>query len=96
MENNAALLIMKESDNIAIAIRLIEAGETVSDTTRQVSVVTTEKIPFGFKVAIQEIAKDGLVYKYGEPIGKGIETISKGQLVHVHNIVGLRGRGDLE
>lgn len=95
MENNAALLIMKESDNIAVAIRQIEAGETATDNEQKVSVVATEKIPFGFKIAIQEIAKDGLIYKYGEPIGKSVETISAGQLVHVHNIVGVRGRGDL-
>lgn len=95
MENKAKLLIMKKSDNVAIAIRPIEAGETVSDIKREVSVVATEKIPFGFKIAICEIIKDGVIYKYGEPIGKSIETISAGQLVHVHNIVGVRGRGDL-
>lgn len=95
MENKAKLLIMKKTDNVAIAIRQIEPGETVSDTKKEVSVVATEKIPFGFKIATQEIAKDGVIYKYGEPIGKSVATISVGQLVHVHNIVGMRGRGDL-
>lgn len=95
MENNVALLIMNASDNIAIAIRRIQAGETVSDLKQKVSVVATEEIPFGFKIATQEIPKDRLIYKYGETIGKSVKTISAGQLVHVHNIVGLRGRGDL-
>jgi altronate dehydratase small subunit len=95
MENRPKLLMLKKSDNVAIAIRQIEAGETVSDTQEEVSLVATEKIPFGFKIAICEILKGGVIYKYGEPIGKSTEAISIGQLVHVHNIVGVRGRGDL-
>lgn len=86
---------MKEADNIAIAIRQIEAGESVSDTEQKVTVVATETIPFGFKIAIREIADGDLIYKYGEPIGKSVGFICAGQLVHVHNIVGVRGRGDL-
>ena len=95
MEDNTGLLIMKESDNVAIAIRQIEAGETVSDAKQNITVVAAEKIPFGFKMAIKDIAMGGLIYKYGEPIGKSVAAISPGQLVHVHNIEGVRARGDL-
>ena len=55
-----------------------------------------EKIPFGFKIAVTDIAIGGKIIKYGESIGIASEDIRKGQLVHVHNIEGARGRGDLE
>jgi len=32
--------------------------------------------------------------KYGETIGSATEYIKQGDHVHVHNVEGLRGRGD--
>jgi altronate dehydratase small subunit len=95
MKENAAVLIMKETDNVGVAVRKIEKGETVSDPRERVSLQAKEEIPFGFKVAVRNIEKDAIIYKYGEPIGKATQPIACGQMVHVHNIVGLRGRGDL-
>ena len=96
MKENAALLIMKDKDNIGIAVRKIDKGETISDPERRLSIQAREEIPFGFKVAIRNIEQDAVVYKYGEPIGKATRPIACGELVHVHNIVGLRGRGVFE
>ena len=42
-------------------------------------------IPFGHKVARQEIAKGDSVIKYGVAIGKATTTIRAGEHVHVHN-----------
>lgn len=95
MGQSAAFLIMKDMDNIGIAIRKIDNGEIVSDNSERVSVQAQEEIPFGFKIAIRNIEQDAIIYKYGEPIGKATGPIASGQLVHVHNIVGLRARGDL-
>jgi altronate dehydratase small subunit len=95
MKEKAALLVMKELDNIGIAIRKIDSGETVSDTKGKVTLEALEEIPFGFKIALRNLEQDAVIYKYGEPIGKASASIASGQLVHVHNIVGLRGRGDL-
>ena len=44
-----------------------------------------ESIPFGHKVARQEIAKGVSVIKYGVTIGKATTTIRAGEHVHVHN-----------
>jgi altronate dehydratase len=44
-----------------------------------------ESIPFGHKVARQEIAKGDSVIKYGVTIGKATTTIRAGEHVHVHN-----------
>ncbi|MCW3975453.1 MAG: SAF domain-containing protein [Candidatus Bathyarchaeota archaeon] len=35
------------------------------------------------------------IIKYGEPIGEAIEKIEQGTLVHVHNVISKRARGDL-
>ena len=47
--------------------------------------VLVESIPFGHKVARQEIAKGDSVIKYGVAIGKATTTIRAGEHVHVHN-----------
>jgi len=55
-----------------------------------------EKIPYRFKVALKDIHIGDKIIKSGELIGKAKEEIKKGEMVHVHNIEGLRGRGDLK
>ena len=47
--------------------------------------VLKEPIPFGHKVARQEIAEGQAVIKYGVAIGKATKTIQSGEHVHVHN-----------
>jgi Altronate dehydratase len=51
-------------------------------------------IPFGHKIAIQDIKKGELIIKYGEEIGIATDDIAKGEYVHVHNLDSMRGRGD--
>jgi altronate dehydratase small subunit len=43
---------------------------------------------------LKDIMKGTPIIKYGETIGSATENISKGDHVHVHNVEGLRGRGD--
>jgi altronate dehydratase small subunit len=59
------------------------------------TVIAVEAIPFGFKVALEAVAAGGTVRKYGAPIGRASQPIKAGQLVHIHNLEGIRGRGDL-
>jgi altronate dehydratase small subunit len=54
----------------------------------------SQDIPFGHKFSTKDIQKGEPVIKYGEIIGKAITNISKGGHVHVHNVEGLKGRGD--
>ncbi|MHB9092657.1 MAG: UxaA family hydrolase, partial [Chloroflexota bacterium] len=58
-------------------------------------VLALEAIPFGFKVALVDILRGEPIFKYGEIIGRASCPIQQGALVHVHNLEGLRGRGDL-
>lgn len=91
-------LLLSDGDNVATAIEEIEAGtEVLVRLGRQVRrVEALEMIPFGFKMAVVDIAKDSPVRKYGQEIGVASSPIRAGEQVHVHNVAGSRGRGDLD
>lgn len=73
-----------ENDNVIVALRELEAGESVpvADGT----VTACETIPAGHKMAIRDIAAGAEVVKYGFRIGNAKEDIKAGQWVHVHNV----------
>ncbi len=91
-------LLINSKDNVATALRDIDANEsvTVGENKKKKSISVKEKIPFGHKFATKTIKKDGNIYKYGEIIGKATKSIPEGYYAHIHNIESLRGRGDLE
>ena len=89
-------LVMNIGDNVATAVRSLKRDETVGieigeDTA---SVVLLSDIPFGHKLAIKDIGRGEKIVKYGETIGQSVAVIHRGEHVHVHNVEGLRGRGD--
>ena len=90
------ILVVDAKDNVATALRPIEKGESleieVGDSTLEVTVL--EPIPFGHKIALAGLEKGDEVRKYAEVIGLATEKIARGQHVHVHNVEGLKGRGD--
>ena len=59
-------------------------------------VTALDAVSFGFKIAVSPMKKGSLVIKYGLPIGVASRDIAPGSLVHIHNIEGARGRGDLK
>lgn len=80
-------------DNVATAIDDIPAGASIQIGGE--TYVTTEPIPYGHKVALDRIEEQAVIVKYGELIGVAGKMIERGALVHVHNVVSQRGRGDL-
>jgi len=58
-------------------------------------IVVRDDIPYGHKIALTDIKAGEHIMKYGESIGAASRDISAGEHVHVHNMVSLRGRGDL-
>jgi len=94
---SAVALKLSEKDNVATSIADIEPGaEVIISLGKEVNrIKSLEKIPFGFKVALSDINKGSNVIKYGETIGIASQNIKQGQLVHIHNVQGTRGRGDL-
>ncbi len=90
-------IIMHPMDNVATAVEEIQAGEEIAAILgKEVrSVTANETIPFGFKVALAEVPQGEIVRKYGEAIGRATDAIATGTVVHVHNLEGIRARGDL-
>jgi altronate dehydratase small subunit len=90
-------LIIDAKDTVATALEDIAPGDKVDAMLgrKATTLEAKEKIPFGFKIALTDTAKGDAVVKYGEVIGKASQPIKRGQLVHVHNLEGARGRGDL-
>ncbi|MBN1321290.1 MAG: UxaA family hydrolase [Thermoleophilia bacterium] len=83
-------------DNVATAVTPIAKGEAVSAGTRdgREALTVDDDIPLGHKFALRLIERGGIVVKYGETIGVASAPIALGEHVHVHNVEGLRGRGD--
>ena len=90
-------LMLSENDNVASVLADVAEGANVLVRFggRSRTVQASERIPFAFKMALTDISKGSGVYKYGECIGLASKDIHQGQLVHIHNIEGARGRGDL-
>src|SRR5450759_2185802 len=90
-------MVLGERDNVATALEEIVAGTRieVGRGDEILIVEAQEKIPFAFKVALVDIRRGELIYKYGEIIGRATADIRRGHQVHVHNIEGTRGRGDV-
>jgi hypothetical protein len=83
METNAVLVNPK--DNIAVAIKEIKAGETVTGIG-DLELQANEDIMRNHKVAIAEVAENEPVLKYGERIGFASQPIRAGDWVHSHNL----------
>jgi altronate dehydratase small subunit len=91
------VLVISHADTVATALEDVAAGtEAAVRLGDRVSTIRAlERIPYGFKIALVDISRGAHVIKYGESIGVATCEIRAGQLVHVHNLEGARGRGDL-
>ena len=90
-------LRFSENDNVATLLEDLTAGAEVQVRfgRETKTVKAREDIPFGFKIALADIAEGARIVKYGEPIGIASQDSRPGRLVHIHNLEGARGRGDL-
>ncbi|MEE9400333.1 MAG: UxaA family hydrolase [Dehalococcoidales bacterium] len=89
-------IVLDKKDNVATAMSNLKGGDiitvSIEDYTDNISL--SQDIPFGHKFALQNIHRGGAIVKYGEIIGRARNNIGKGEHTHVHNVEGLRGRGD--
>ncbi|MFC4777367.1 UxaA family hydrolase [Paenibacillus sp. GCM10023252] len=92
----ADAIIMDNRDDVATALRELTAGQSARYRLedRQAETLLKDDIPFGHKFAIKPIRSGEPVRKYGEVIGQATSAIEAGCHVHVHNLEGIRGRGD--
>jgi (2R)-sulfolactate sulfo-lyase subunit alpha len=88
------ILLHEHDDDVGVAVVDLKKGAVVGAVTlegKAVGRVTLrDKVPLGHKVAMRDLAKDKPVLKYGRPVGKAVQAISKGAHVHVHNLKTLR------
>lgn len=96
MVTNYKAVMMKPMDKVATALEKmpINSVVTVSCQSQVYTVELLEEIEFGHKFAVTLIPKGTDIIKYGEVIGRAVKDIEPGSHVHVHNIEGIRGRGD--
>jgi altronate hydrolase len=86
------LIRINPSDNVAVALEDIEAGEPVELAAPGSTAagegtwgVALERIPRGHKIALTDIAAGGPIIKYGCAIASATMDIKKGSWVHTHN-----------
>ena len=94
LSDEGAALRLRDEDDVAVALRALAAGEAVRFGAE--SIAMRSGIPSGHKFATHPIAPGALIRKYGQVIGKASAAIGTGEHVHVHNVEGTRGRGDLQ
>ncbi len=88
---------LHDADNVASVFASVEAGATVLVVDKKgnsFELKVLQDIPYGHKIAIEQIAIGQQVTKYGEEIGLATSVINVGEHVHIHNIESIRGRGD--
>ncbi|WP_232732091.1 UxaA family hydrolase [Bacillus sp. mrc49] len=97
MEQTFRTLMMKSIDNVAVTLQDVPPNSNVIvnfSNDFSLRITLKEQILFGHKFAVRPIKKGDEILKYGEIIGKATKDIEEGEHVHVHNLEGIRGRGD--
>jgi altronate dehydratase small subunit len=89
MSAKTEIIVINEKDNVATALETLSAGAEVSvEVQGHIEKITLlSDIPVGHKLALRDIEKGEAVIKYGEHIGQSTSRISRGEYVHVHNVV---------
>jgi len=82
------IIIANPNDNVGTA-----RAEIAADTAFEGDITAKENIPFGHKMALKHITNGEAVIKYGQLIGTATKDIAPGELVHIHNVAGERGKG---
>lgn len=94
--NGVSCIVMHSNDSVVTLLRSVKKGEVltfaIEDSTCTLTV--KEDVNFGHKLALKKIETGETILKYGESIGVATTTIEAGEHVHVHNLIGVRGRGD--
>lgn len=84
MPEAPTIIVLSEADNIGVAVRAVNAGETVA--IRGNAITLRDSIPLGHKIALRAISPGEKIVKYGSPIGSAVTTIAPGSHVHTHNM----------
>ena len=78
------VLLLSEHDNVVVACANLEAGEVIRVDGDDVRLPANA--PVGFKIARRDMSVGEKVLKYGAAIGSTTQAISRGEIVHLHNM----------
>ena len=89
MGGKTEVIVINERDNVATALKPLKAGTEVSAEVQGLieKIKLLSDIPMGHKFALQGMEEGEAMIKYGEPIGQSTTKITRGEHVHVHNVV---------
>jgi (2R)-sulfolactate sulfo-lyase subunit alpha len=83
-------LVHDKRDSVGVAVVDVKAGQTLEgrslDTNETLKAKANMDIPLGHKIALKDFKPGETVLKYGNDIGKVVESIKAGDHVHVHNV----------
>ena len=97
LSDDGAALRLKDDDDVSVALRPLVPGHGLRFGGEcALALTVASEIPTGHKFATRPVAAGALIRKYGQVIGRATAPIGAGEHVHVHNVEGTRGRGDLE
>ncbi|MCW5745963.1 MAG: UxaA family hydrolase [Alphaproteobacteria bacterium] len=82
-DGESRILQLAPGDNVAVAIREIEAGDVVRIGGRDIAMPQT--VVVGHKFAARRIEAGETIVKYGTPIGRATVDIAAGESLHAHN-----------
>jgi len=82
-------MVIHEKDNVAIALKPLNVDTVVSVEIKShiEKIRLLSNIPMGHKFALKDMGEGEAIIKYGEPIGQSTVKISRGEHVHVHNVI---------
>ena len=86
----SATVRLDESDNVVTAVRPLNAGDAVE------TIVASEAVGRGHKIAACVINKGEVIRKYAQVIGYAARDIAAGEHVHVHNVEFRNTQADYE
>lgn len=91
---HAALLVLDQEDDVAVALRDLRRGESVDAPAGPITL--GDDVPAGHKVALLNLPEGARVRKYGQLIGVTTAAIVVGGHVHSHNLGYIEGAGGHE
>lgn len=78
------LIQIQPRDNVAVALADLPEGQSVTVAGREYR--TSQAIPFGHKMALEDMPEGTVVIKYAAPIGHTTQAVQAGQWLHSHNM----------
>jgi len=85
------IIIHDEKDNVGVVvIEKITPNQNcncwIMENDKSVQIQSINEITLGHKIAMVDLDEGDTILKYGHDIGKVVNSIKKGEHVHVHNV----------